>query len=107
MATPVMAQTGSGDTLPASGNCNSVGGSIFYLTAGDVGLYVCESGAWVKKLDPGGGAAWGGITGTLSNQSDLQTALNGKQASGSAESVVSLSSLLHPDAPASLIARTR
>ena len=27
----------------------------------------------------GGGAAWGGITGTLSNQTDLQNALNGKQ----------------------------
>ncbi len=27
-----------------------------------------------------GGVAWGGITGTLSNQTDLQTALNGKQA---------------------------
>lgn len=30
----------------------------------------------------GSGAAWGQITGTLSNQSDLQTALNGKQAAG-------------------------
>lgn len=28
----------------------------------------------------GGSASWGGITGTLSNQTDLQTALNGKQA---------------------------
>jgi hypothetical protein len=27
----------------------------------------------------GGGATWGGITGTLSSQTDLQTALNGKQ----------------------------
>lgn len=27
----------------------------------------------------GGGATWGGITGTLSAQTDLQTALNGKQ----------------------------
>lgn len=31
----------------------------------------------------GGSAAWGSITGTLSDQTDLQTALNGKQASGS------------------------
>lgn len=31
----------------------------------------------------GGGAAWGDITGTLSAQSDLQTALNAKQAAGS------------------------
>lgn len=29
-----------------------------------------------------GGASWGGITGTLSNQTDLQTALNGKENSG-------------------------
>lgn len=28
----------------------------------------------------GGGATWGGITGTLSSQTDLQTALNGKAA---------------------------
>lgn len=32
---------------------------------------------------PGGAATWGAIGGTLSNQTDLQTALNGKQASGS------------------------
>lgn len=31
----------------------------------------------------GGGATWGSITGTLSSQTDLQTALNGKQAAGS------------------------
>lgn len=30
----------------------------------------------------GGGTAWGSITGTLSAQTDLQTALNGKQAAG-------------------------
>ena len=30
----------------------------------------------------GGSASWGSITGTLSSQTDLQTALNGKQASG-------------------------
>ncbi len=40
----------------------------------------------VRALPTGGGggsAAWGGITGTLSAQTDLQTALNGKQAAGS------------------------
>ncbi len=31
----------------------------------------------------GGGGAWGEITGTLSNQTDLQSALNAKQATGS------------------------
>lgn len=38
----------------------------------------------LQEAAPGeGGAAWGDITGTLSAQTDLQTALNGKQASGS------------------------
>ncbi len=31
----------------------------------------------------GGATTWGSITGTLSSQTDLQTALNGKQAAGS------------------------
>jgi hypothetical protein len=34
-------------------------------------------------VSAGGNTAWGDITGTLSSQTDLQTALNGKQASGS------------------------
>lgn len=79
---PVSAQIGSGSTLP-SGECNAGGGSLFYLTTGDPGLYVCTANVWTKVISTGGGAAWGGITGTLSNQTDLQTALDGKQASGS------------------------
>lgn len=39
--------------------------------------------AWVRLDSAGGGAAaWGDITGTLSAQTDLQTALDGKEASG-------------------------
>lgn len=34
----------------------------------------------VSNLGGGGSAVWGGITGTLSSQTDLQTALNAKQA---------------------------
>ena len=34
---------------------------------------------WTEITGGGGSAAWGSITGTLSNQTDLQTALNGKQ----------------------------
>lgn len=37
----------------------------------------------VTNTPGGGGAAWGDITGTLSAQTDLQTALDGKQAAGS------------------------
>ncbi len=35
---------------------------------------------YVESLGGGGGATWGGITGTLSSQTDLQTELNGKAA---------------------------
>lgn len=38
----------------------------------------------------GGDTAWGGITGTLSNQTDLQTALNGKQNTLTAGSGISI-----------------
>ena len=41
-----------------------------------------NDGAQGLQGDPGPAAAWGNITGTLSTQTDLQTALNGKQASG-------------------------
>ena len=37
------------------------------------------TGAQIIAAASGGGATWGGITGTLSAQTDLQTALNGKQ----------------------------
>jgi hypothetical protein len=33
----------------------------------------------LRESDAGAGSAWGGITGTLSSQTDLQTALDGKQ----------------------------
>ena len=38
------------------------------------------TGAQIIAAASGGGATWGGITGTLSSQTDLQTALNAKQA---------------------------
>lgn len=38
--------------------------------------------AVVEVAGPGGGSAWGSITGTLSSQTDLQTVLNGKQPAG-------------------------
>lgn len=40
-------------------------------------FYKYENGAWGAFA--GGSAAWGSITGTLSNQTDLQNALNAKQ----------------------------
>jgi hypothetical protein len=41
-------------------------------------FYKYENGAW-SSFAGGGSSAWGGITGTLSNQTDLQNALNAKQ----------------------------
>lgn len=40
-------------------------------------FYKYENGSW--SAFAGGSASWGGITGTLSNQTDLQNALNAKQ----------------------------
>jgi hypothetical protein len=62
-----------------SGYFNAITGDIVRctrssgFTAGLTGNYITVSGGG------GGGSAWGGITGTLSNQTDLQTALNAKQ----------------------------
>ena len=39
--------------------------------------YVRKNGAW-SESSGGGGGTWGSITGTLSNQTDLQSALNAK-----------------------------
>jgi len=50
-------------------------GNIF----GPHGLQVNGSDGKPKTTGGGGGATWGGITGTLSSQTDLQTALNAKQ----------------------------
>jgi hypothetical protein len=55
-------------TLSSGSNIKTVNGSSL-LGSGDISI--------------SGTAAWGSVTGTLSNQTDLQTALNGKQASGS------------------------
>jgi len=41
-------------------------------------FYKYENGAW-SSFAGGGSSAWGSITGTLSNQTDLQNALNAKQ----------------------------
>lgn len=46
----------------------------------DILKYNTASGKWVNSVNVGGaGSTWGGITGTLASQTDLNTALNGKQ----------------------------
>lgn len=46
---------------------------------GGVPVNTAITGQQIIDAASGGGASWGGITGTLSNQTDLQTALNAKQ----------------------------
>ena len=46
---------------------------------GGVPTNTAITGAQIIAAASGGSATWGGITGTLSAQTDLQTALNGKQ----------------------------
>lgn len=47
-------------------------------TDNQVLTYDSTSNTWKNENSAGGGGAWGTITGTLSDQTDLQTALNGK-----------------------------
>ena len=67
----------SGDTKPAKADG-------WLLKETDTGNnFTRISGAWVAwpgfASGGGGGAAWGGITGTLSSQTDLNNALTGKE----------------------------
>ena len=48
------------------------------LTNGDTLVYNSTTGQWENGASSGGGT-WGSITGTLSDQTDLQTALDAKQ----------------------------
>lgn len=44
----------------------------------DFSIWICSSGTWTT-LGSSGGGTWGSISGTLSDQTDLQSALNGKE----------------------------
>lgn len=61
--------------LPATGETGKI------YVALDTNKIYRWSGATYIEVSPTVGTIWGGITGTLSNQSDLQSALNTKQAS--------------------------
>lgn len=79
MSTPLWWGDWRPTLTPHSGNlqptdlieCTSIVGSATVNTA--------ITGAQIIAAASGGGATWGGITGTLSAQTDLQSALNGKQ----------------------------
>lgn len=75
------AQSNLGPSLPST----CVVGDRFVKTAAVIGLYVCLAADTWTKVDTGGeggggAASWGSITGTLSNQTDLQSALDAKAA---------------------------
>jgi hypothetical protein len=70
----------AGDFEAALGN-PSVSGYVLSSTTGGARSWVAQSG--------GGGGTWGSITGTLSSQTDLASALSGKQATLSAYSTIS------------------
>lgn len=48
------------------------------LNRADFGLYTWNGSAWVPAVAGSAGAVWGSITGTLSAQADLQSALNAR-----------------------------
>jgi hypothetical protein len=56
----------------------SVGKGGIYIDTDDNNLYINKGTYAVPNWQPLGSAIWGGITGTLSNQTDLQTALDAK-----------------------------
>ena len=61
-----------------SDSMSSIGDvEITALTTGDI--LVWNGTAWVNEPPESNAAVWGSITGTLSNQTDLQSALDGKQ----------------------------
>lgn len=55
------------------------GGGVWDITPTTATLWICNADGtvWLQAV-----RSWGGITGTLSNQTDLQTVLDAKQASG-------------------------
>ncbi len=68
-------------------NCNNASPQVNLSLAkgtysnGDLCGYTASGTLLNCNIAPGGAAVWGNITGTLSNQTDLENALNAKQAS--------------------------
>lgn len=60
-------------------NCETGG----FVISPDETIWVCKGmGQPAEQVATGGAASWGAITGTLADQTDLQTALDGKQVAG-------------------------
>ena len=65
---------------------------IHDVANGQVLKYDSAQGLWVNGTDSAG-VAWGGITGTLSDQTDLQTALDGKYSTSNPAGYITSSAL--------------
>ena len=83
---------------------SGAGGAVGFVpapVAGDAaaGKYLDADGTWTVPPVGGGGAAWGTITGTLSAQSDLITALAGKSDTSHTHAYSSLTSIPSTFAP--------
>lgn len=69
----------------------------FYIDTDTYDIYGPKAaGAWGSgtPLSGGGGGTWGSITGTLSNQTDLQTELDGKLAAGDIDTFAELDAIV-------------
>jgi hypothetical protein len=87
LLTLASATGGAGIRLPhGAAPTSPTNGDVWTTTAG---MYARINGSTVGPFAPAGGSvAWGSITGTLSSQTDLQTALNAKGSDRSAVSVL-------------------
>jgi hypothetical protein len=79
-------------SLPATG----VSGRI-YIRSSDWSMHAWSGTAYEVLSGGGSGSVWGSITGTLSDQTDLQTALNGKSNTSHTHSEYSLTTHAHDD----------
>jgi hypothetical protein len=80
-------------TAAKMGSLMAEEGDLCYC-CGDQKLYVRKTSGWVEVGGGGSGSsAWGSITGTLSAQTDLQTALNGKAASAHGHAISDVTNL--------------
>lgn len=81
--TPVITFAVTTDPTPGAA-CNAYG--VLELNTKNGNSWVCPTNTSIWTLfnagGGGGSTAWGAIIGTLSNQTDLQAALNGKQPTG-------------------------
>jgi hypothetical protein len=87
LETPVYWRNILDTTLFSGKACTNYNTAYFNAITGDIvrcrntaGFTTSLAGVWTTVSGGGGGSSvWGGITGTLSNQTDLQAALNAKQ----------------------------